>query len=236
MQPDAPALTFAWPVRRWFNGKIVLFFFVSLLLHGICFLLFQVVNREKVTAPERERELQLLSSEIPEHRALLEAVEAEVPLGALSHHLLSVDYLLQQPYRSAFSNSKVEPKDPERWRSSATASIPILADLTRSTRPKKFSDFAGAIILSPPLDKRLKGSPELPTAPGGKVLENPEYLLGVNGTGTVQFVWLQKSSGDESADRIGEEVLRGLSFKGGEAHTQFAPGTLQWRNPRISTP
>ena len=67
-------------------------------------------------------------------------------------------------------------------------------------------------------------------------MENPEYLLGVDGAGAVQYVWLQKSSGEESADRVGLDVLRGLSFKGGEAHTQFAPVTIKWRIPRAFTP
>jgi len=232
MQPEARTLTFDWPAHHWLRSKIPLFFCASALLHGCVFLLFQVVNREKVTAPDRERELQLLSGEIPEHRALLESVEAEVPLGALSHQLLPVEDLLRRPYRSAFSISKVEPKEPERWSSVAAVPVPVFlvfsgGGIRKQTR--ELSHFQGAVILAPILKSRLTTPPELPESPGGKILENPEYLLGVESSGTVQFVWLQKSSGDEAADQLGERVMRGLNFAGGEAQTNWGAARLQWK-------
>lgn len=229
MQPNARTLTFDWPVHHWFRSKIPLFFFVSALLHGCAFLLFQVVNREKVTAPDRERELQLLSADIPEHRALLESVEAEVPLGALSHHLLPVEDLLRIPYRSAFSISKVEPKEPERWNSLATVPVPMFTVAVTKSQTPALSPFHGAVVLDSVLQARLSAAPELPEAPDGRVLENPEYLLGVEGSGNVQFVWLQKSSGDQAADQLGERVMRGLNFVGGEAQTVWGSARLLWK-------
>jgi len=229
MQPNARTLTFDWPIHHWFRSKIPLFFFVSALLHGCAFLLFQVVNREKVTAPDRERELQLLSAEIPEHRALLESVEAEVPLGALSHHLLPVEDLLGIPYRSAFSISKVEPKEPDRWNSLAVVPVPIFTVAVARPKTPELSSFRGAVILASSLQARLSTPPELPETPDGKILENPEYLLGVEGSGSVQFVWLQKSSGDQAADQLGERVMRGLNFAGGEAQTAWGTASLLWK-------
>ena len=229
MQTNARTLTFDWPTHHWLRSKIPLFFFVSALLHGGAFLLFQVVNQEKVTAPDRERELQLLSADIPEHRALLESVEAEVPLGALSHHLLPVEDLLGIPYRSAFSISKVEPKEPERWNSLAAVPVPIFTFAVVRPRTPELSSFRGAVILTSSLQARLSAAPEIPETPDRKILENPEFLLGVDSSGSVQFVWLQKSSGDEIADRLGERVMRGLNFAGGEAQTVWGTARLLWK-------
>ncbi|NBV33663.1 MAG: hypothetical protein EBR81_07740 [Proteobacteria bacterium] len=183
MQPNARTLTFDWPIHHWFRSKIPLFFFVSALLHGCAFLLFQVVNREKVGIP----------------------------------------------YRSAFSISKVEPKEPERWNSLAVVPVPIFT--VAVTRPKtpELSSFRGAVILASSLQARLSTPPELPETPDGKILENPEYLLGVEGSGSVQFVWLQKSSGDQAADQLGERVMRGLNFAGGEAQTAWGTARLLWK-------
>lgn len=234
MQTDA--LTFAWPIRRWFQGKLLLFFGVSALLHGSLFLLFQVVHREKVTAPERERELQILSRDIPEHRILLEAVEAEVPLGALSHQLLPVDELLQKAQHFDFVGVEAQPKQPERWRPVAQVSPP---SFRRQNAPKpahEFAEFPGAIQLSDGLKARLADGVEVPGAPGGKIVKCPVYWIGVDGAGTVQFVHLQSSSGDEESDRLGENVLRHLSFTGGETNTVWGEATLQWRQQHPAAP
>jgi hypothetical protein len=68
----------------------------------------------------------------------------------------------------------------------------------------------------------------LPDTPKGRLLENPVFLLGIGGEGAVQFVLLQKSSGDEATDRLVERALRQVEFKGGQRDTQWGNATFIW--------
>jgi hypothetical protein len=60
------------------------------------------------------------------------------------------------------------------------------------------------------------------------LLENPEFLLGIGGDGTVQFVMLQKTCGDEVADRIVERAMKRVEFQGGQRDTQWVSATFIW--------
>jgi hypothetical protein len=198
------------------------------LVHSLAFVLLQVVPKEKATAPEREREIELLSAEIPEHQALLAAVEAESPLAALSHQLLPVEDLLSRPRLPASSQSRtphLHPNfggpQPVRW---SAGCYPQSARRWRGSpglRPAR-------IEFSPRERERLGAIPTLPGTPKGRLLENPEFLLGISGDGTVQFVMLQKSCGDEAADRLVERALRRVEFKGGQRDTQWGTATFIW--------
>jgi outer membrane biosynthesis protein TonB len=63
------------------------------------------------------------------------------------------------------------------------------------------------------------------------LLESPVFLLGIGGDGSVQFVLLQQSSGDDAADRLVEQTLKRLAFKGGQSETQWSTATFIWGNP-----
>jgi hypothetical protein len=53
-------------------------------------------------------------------------------------------------------------------------------------------------------------------------------MIGIAGEGSVQFLMLEKSSGDEAGDHLVERTLRQLEFKGGETETQWGEVTFIW--------
>jgi hypothetical protein len=223
-------LTFSWPKTRWNGTPLLGLILLSALVHSLAFVLLQVVPREKATAPEREREIELLSAEIPEHQALLAAVEAESPLAALSHQLLPVEDLLSRPRLPASWQSRTPPLSPELWRPTAGSLVGGLSSAKRPTQEaySQPQPQAARVELSPRERERLGAIPSLPGTPKGRLLENPEFLLGIAGDGTIQFVMLQKSCGDEAADRLVERALRRVEFKGGQRDTQWGTATFIW--------
>jgi len=84
--------------------------------------------------------------------------------------------------------------------------------------------------LEPDLEKRLVSRAEIPFPPPGKLLESPRFLLGIAGSGEVQFVFLDKSSGDADADDAAERALRRSIFTGGTTGTAWGQATLIWRS------
>jgi hypothetical protein len=207
------------------------FLLVSVLGHLLAFLLFQIVTDEKVTAPGRERELQMLSHDLPEHQALLHAVESEVPLAALSHQLLPVDDLLARSYRSAFAASHVAPKEPPRWKPREGTTVPIFppAQSDPPASPAAHALFPGQLVLAPALAARLRTPPEIPCVPRGKSLESPSFLVAIESSGGVQFVFLEKSSGDADADALAEKILRQAVFDSGGPPATWGLASLVWR-------
>lgn len=221
-------LTFSWPKTRWSPTPLPGLILLSALVHSLAFVLLQVVPKEKVTAPERERDIELLSAEIPAHQALLAAVEAESPVASLSHRLLPADDLLSRPRRPAYLQNRTPPLEPRLWKPEAGSLVAGLWPTAAEVLEPAPSLQPARIEFSPRERERLETLPPLPATPKGRLLENPVFLLGIAGGGTVQFVMLQKSCGDEAADRLVEGALRQLEFKGGQRDTQWGSVTFLW--------
>lgn len=221
-------LTFSWSKSRWSNSALPGLVVVSALVHSLAFFLLQVVPKEKVTAPEREREIELLSEEIPEHRALLAAVSAESPLAALSHQLLPADDLLRSSGRPPSTTGRASALEPRPWKTTPGSLVPSLLPAASQTWSPEAKRRSARVELSPREQKRLLNLPPLPSTPQGRLLENPTFILGVGGDGTVQFLMLQKSCGEEAGDKLIERTLRQLEFKGGEAETHWGEATFIW--------
>ena len=221
-------LTFSWPKTRWSSTPLPGLILLSAFVHSLAFVLLQVVPKEKVTAPEREREIELLSAEIPGHQALLAAVEAESPVGALSHQLLPVEDLLSRPRQPPSLQSRTPPLEPRRWKPE-TGSL-VAGFLSAPPQPVQSAPRPqpARLEFSPRERERLSVLPPLPDTPKGRLLENPVFLLGIGGEGAVQFVLLQKSSGEEATDRLVERALRQVEFKGGQRETQWGNATFIW--------
>ena len=221
-------LTFSWPKTRWSATPLPGLILLSALVHSLAFVLLQVVPKEKVTAPEREREVELLSAELPEHQALLAAVEAESPVAALSHQLLPVEDLLSRPHRPAYFQNRTPPLEPRHWKPGGGSLVAGLwsARPTAAQAPPKPEPARLEFSLR---ERAPVGAlPTLPGPPKGRMLENPVFLLGIGGEGAVSFVMLQKSCGDEASDRMVESALRQLAFEGGQRDTQWGLATYIW--------
>jgi hypothetical protein len=221
-------LTFSWPKPRWNSTRLPGLLLLSALVHSLAFVLLQVVPKEKVTAPEREREVQLLSAEIPEHQSLLAAVEAESPLASLSHRLLPVEDLLSRPLQPAYLQNRTPLIEPRHWKpESGSVAVAMLSASPSPPDPVPRPQ-APRIEFSLRENERLTATPPLPVTPSGRLLENPVFLIGIGGEGSVQFVMVQKSCGDEAADRLVEGALKQLEFRGGQRDTQWGSVTFVW--------
>jgi hypothetical protein len=109
-------LIFEWPAREWFSWRLLGFLGVSVGIHGLAFLLFQVVERDRASHPAVEKEVTFLSWEVPGHQALLSQVEAESPMALLSHPLLPAEAELRPRLRSVVPERELKlavPRDPD---------------------------------------------------------------------------------------------------------------------------
>ena len=229
-------LTFIWPGSRGFWGPFVGFLGISAGMHALLFLLLQVVPEEKVTAPDREQEIQVLRDDLPEHRALLAAAEAESPLPALSYRLLSVEDLLLQPYRSVTSSAQEPPLEAARWKPPIQLLVPVLSSPATThpvapipEREKVLRE--GKIHLSEKIKTRFEHTQKPPPAPDGPQLEAPVFLIGILPEGKAAYVLLQRSSGSEEADQLAEKTLRGLTFEARDGDIEWGEAVLEWSGP-----
>jgi hypothetical protein len=223
-------LTFSWPKTEWNRSALPGFILLSAFVHSLAFVLLQVVPKEKATAPQREREIELLSWEVPEHQALLAAVEADSPVAALSHQLLPVADLLARTIHPASLQPKAPLLEPPLWKSRAGSVVTNLWARHAATPETPPTHRPPRLQLHAREQERLQSLPPLPDTPKGRLLESPVFLLGIGGDGAVQFVLLQQSSGDNAADQLVEQTLKGLVFKGGQSQTQWSTATFIWGN------
>ncbi len=224
-----PDLTFFWPNkpegRFSLTGPVLL----SFICHGLAFTLLQVSPKEKATAPKREQEVELLSEDVPAHRALLDAVEAESPVGALSHQLFPAEDLLASAGRPHIFQNSAAPLEPNQWAqvkhsivlqlSSKASAAPVQPNPSQKAARLEWNDGIAA---------RVKVTSPLPMVPQGRLLENPSFLVGFGAEGRVSYVLRQRSSGDEAADALVEKTLRELEFQPEKREVEWAFATFFW--------
>lgn len=231
--------TFDWPLRRWFSIRFLALFFASASLHAAAFFVFQIVEKFGVRSPTRERGITVLSSDIPEHRLLLESVQSEAPTMALSHKLLQVDDLLSVPYRSSLALLSSELRDAALTRRPDNYPVPVAIrsaggrmDSASQGSDKSTPNFAGRVVFFEPLSARkFTASKPAPKMPLARLILYPEYWIGVAPQGNVQFVLLQRSSGSEEADLEGEAFLREVHFENRGRNIEWAKGVVFFGSP-----
>lgn len=192
-----------------------------------------------VNSPARERGVTLLSSDVPEHRLLLEAVQAEAPTMALSHALLPVDELLRVPYRSSFDGAAKTLRDVGRFKNGCTYPVPLLLTGDKTAFGKRAGDngsaekeFVGRVEFSEPLASRTFISKmPVPRLPLSHSLSSPTYLVGVSPSGDVQWVFPSEGSGSEEMDAEGLSFLKSIKFEPRGSAVEWADATVVLGSP-----
>ena len=232
-------LTFDWPLRRWFSARFASLFLVSALVHAAAFFVFQVVENSVVNSPARERGVTLLSSDVAEHRLLLEAVQAEAPTMALSHALLPVDDVLRVPYRSSFDGAGRIVRDVERLKNRDAYPMPFLIPGEKTPAGKRAGDgrsaekeFVGRVEFSEPLASRaFSCKMPVPRLPLSHAVLSPTYWIGVSPSGDVQWVLPSKSSGSEETDSEVLSFVKSIKFEPRSSAVEWADATVVLGSP-----
>ena len=228
---EHPDLTFSWPRNPSSAAALSGPLLFSLLVHSLAFTLLQVVPKEKASAPKREHEIELLSEDIPEHRALLAAVEAESPVGALSHQLFTAEDLLAQASHPVSFQNPALPLEPALWKPGAGSLLLHLSAKLSAAPTPPVPPRVSQIEWSNVSKERIQSVPSLPSCPRGRLLENPSFLLGFAEDGRVRYVLRQRSSGDDAADLLAQDALRKVELTPSKIGTEWIFVTFVWGQP-----
>jgi len=235
------SFTFDWKTHRWFCPRLAATLGISIFAHLLVALLFTVETTEKVTSPPPSDEISILSRDIPEHRALLDFLQSESPIGALAHQLLPVGDTPKTHYHFSFAHSQLVPLPPPRWTLPQTTPLPQVPILTpdntenpatpNNPLTSRASRFEGNLHCTASLQSRLQSPLRIPSSPTLQLLEPVTFLIGIRAQGSVAYVMLQKTSGDSNADSHAENFLRQLTFQKSDSPLEWGSATLEWASP-----
>lgn len=214
-QPQGELL-FHWERPRRRKLAIAGFILASLGLHGLCFLLFQVIYPPTIALLPPPARVSVIAPTSPEARTFLHWLEAEDPalasqtqrpkdarpylLPKLTHvpSYVAVPPQLKEipPPAPLRLEQAAMPPAPVAMEESAPASAPIVAPTTIT-----FSGSLGERAFTPP---EMKFAASLPDAP-----QAASFRVAVDRAGVVRYCFLDSSSGDAALD---EEARRTLAL------------------------
>jgi hypothetical protein len=240
-------LVFSWAPPRKRRRTLVVFLILSLLLHALCFYIFQIVYPPTVALMPPPARVTLISPDDPESLALLRWVEAEDPaLTTTTQRLPETKSFLLPPVQHRPSYASHQPKlktlppllpdlsipssaaiGPVRLpRMKANASAPGLARKTTAN----FADLPAA--LGEPVFPDFKFRLTRPDAPA-----NARFRVAIDERGAIRFCFLIESSGDPALDEQARNFLQlcRLKIKEDSPVTNgtalfWATATILWGN------
>ena len=242
-------LIFSWVPPRKRRRALIVFLILSLLLHALCFYIFQIVYPPTVALLPPPARMTLISADNPESLALLRWAEAEDPAlatttqrtpEAKSFVLPSIEHLpfyaTHQPKLRTLpplapdlsipSSASVGPVRPLQMKGNTTGfmrkTMALFADPPPGFGDPVFADFKFRLIR--------------PDAPA-----NARFRVAIDGAGAIRFCFLIESSGDPALDEQGRNFLQLCRFKTKEnAPPTNATGlfwtttTILWGNDLVS--
>jgi len=244
MNASAPDLTtepllFSWEPPQ--SGRLAIagFLVLSLLAHGFCFYLFQIVYPPTVSLSPPPARVSVISSSSEEGRSLLRWIDAEDPALAFAtqqppdaklHALPKVDYV--PSYLGAEPVLKEVPRlDVDLGIPSAHPPGPV-PFLHRQTMPAvgpsrtsvSFSEDLGPL-----------GDPNLPdysfTASNHETPEAIRFRVAVAGTGEIRYCFPLNSSGDPLLDEQAHRYLTLCRFPSQQGSALvWGIATVEWGN------
>lgn len=238
MKPAAAenGLTFAWPEREGFPFILFGCVFLSLVVHAGTFFLFQVVYPQRVTIPPPPPQVSLLTASTPENEALLRWIAAEDPALVASARSVVPPGLLEAPYRASYTRHEavplgsVETPAPLQY-PPARSPLAIIASALPKPLPEAPAPLPMRTTLnvSPTLEERgLKPPGFRWKERSNQPLQALQALIGVSQRGTVQFTFLQRTSGDEAIDGEALQQLSQLQFAPAPAAMTWGTAVLEF--------
>lgn len=223
-------LKFHWPRRPPFSLALVGFLFLSVLAHGLAFYILQVVDPPEVVIPPPPVQVNLLTPNTPENRALLEWIDAEDPAAiANTHEIVPATDL---PYQRSMADTLVAPKSPADTRPPAPFppaedALAVIGSVQESTPAPP------AAMLPLPTELRFSGQlagrkivqhPPMKFDPRAQGREPVRFTVGVGPDGKVLYTFLMGINMDESAKLIEQQAEDYL----GKIEFAPRPGDITW--------
>ena len=249
-------LIFSWAPPRKRRRALIVFLILSLLLHALCFYVFQIVYPPTVALLPPPARMTLISPDNPESLALLRWVEAEDPALATTTQRASEAKAFVLPPNEhhpfyATHQPKLRtlpPLAPDLGIPSAAAVGPVrlpqmkvaVTGFMRKTMAL-FADLPPN--LGDPIFADFKFRLTRPDAPA-----NARFRVAIDEGGAIRFCFLIESSGDPALDEQGRNFLQLCRFKSpsrpsaeanaplpNETGLFWTTTTLLWGNDLAST-
>jgi hypothetical protein len=234
----AESLVFNWapPRRRW--RALVIFLILSLLLHALCFYIFQIVYPPTVALMPPPARVTLISPDEPESLALLRWVEAEDPaLATTTHRAPETKSFVLPPvqHRPFYTTHQpklkaLPPLAPDLSIPSSAAIGPVRlpqmkANASAPGLARKTTVLFGDLLPAwgDPIFADFKFHLTRPEAPA-----NARFRLAIDERGAIRFCFLSESSGDPALDEQARNFLKLCRFKTAENASGPNPTGLFW--------
>lgn len=242
MNPAEPALLFDWGAPRPRQWKVLGFIGASLLLHALCFYIFQIVYRPTLVLLPPPARVGLITTSSEEGRTLLHWVEAEDPalasatmrppdsraraLPKLQHipSYLSEEPHLQEPPPLVVDLRPPSPQPPgpvpmpHRQVAPNTAGAPTSILFSEELAPLGPAEF--------PSMKFSAATNEQP--------ESIRFRIAIGGYGEIRYCFALNSSGDAALDEQARKFLMLTRFSTrstiDSAQLPWGIATVQWGN------
>ncbi len=236
MNAAAWPLLFNWPGPERRAGALVLFLVASLLLHALCFYIFQIVYPPAVALLPPPARMNIISPDDPESLALLRWMESEDPALATTtqrpsgYGPLALPQLEHIPsYAQHKPALRTIPETPPNLSIPSSAPLvfvprarPVLPSPAGARKTSAvFSDLTPE--LGPPVLPEFVFHLSRPEAPA-----NALYRVAIDNGGSMRFCFLAQSSGDPRLDEQARQFLLLCRFP---SRDQAAP--LIWTNATI---
>jgi len=240
-------LTFHWPDYRKVSFAVPGFILLSLLLHGVAFTLFQVVYPPSGMLRPPPAGITLLTPSTPENRALLQWIAAGDPALSSQPQEVTPPGLLEQHYQPSYGELYTEPKPAELpveniRMPSLIDSQGLIAAVSRQSPAATIPSLAcpTQMRFSPELANRKSTAGEANQKPVNfqfkthSSLEPAQFLVGVNPSGEVGYIFLEHSSGEPKIDREAESMIGKSHFEPGK-ETTWGMVCFCWGNDVFTT-
>jgi len=229
---------FSWAPPRKRRSALIIFLIASVILHALCFYIFQIVYPPTVALMPPPARVNLISPDDPESLALLRWVEAEDPALTTTTQRASETKSFALPqvqhvpsYASYQPKLKTLPPPPVDLSIPSSAAIgPVRLPRLHTNAPApaivrkttaQFSEMPAT--LGNPVLPDFKFHLSRPDAPG-----NARFRVAIDGLGAVRFCFLIESSGDPALDEEARNFLQLCRFKTNENSSSSDAAMLIW--------
>lgn len=245
MNVASTPLIFTWAPPRRRIRALIFFLIVSLILHAVCFYVFQIVYPPTVALMPAPARLSIISPDNSESLAFLRWVESEDPALATTTQRAPASKAVDLPPMQHIASyattepklKKLEPKPPD-------LSIPSSAAIGAVRVPR-----AGDAAILPSLTQKTSVSfaeateefnpPVLPEtafhASRAGAPANARFRIAIDALGTIRFCFLIESSGDAALDEQARSFLQLCRFTPKEKNDRspallWSVATILWGN------